>query len=167
MYLNLSHNQIHGEIPNLTHALELGSLDLSWNNFSSPLPLVASDVYLLDLSHNSLSGSLNHFLCYGKNESHRLQYLDLANNFLSEELLDCWLNWQYLTILNLGGNQFIGNVPASMGALTLLKSLHLHRNSFSGAILVSFANCTELLALDVSENEFGSSIPTWIGENFS
>ncbi|KAL5778748.1 hypothetical protein ACOSQ2_009485 [Xanthoceras sorbifolium] len=167
MYLNFSHNQIHGKIPNLTHALELRSLDLSWNNFSGPLPLVASDVYLLDLSHNSLSGSLNHFLCYGKNESHRLQYLDLANNFLSEELPDCWVNWQYLTILNLGGNQFIGNVLTSMGALTLLKSLHLHRNSFSGAIPVSFANCTELLALDVSENEFGSSIPTWIGENFS
>ncbi|KAL5804551.1 hypothetical protein ACOSQ3_031351 [Xanthoceras sorbifolium] len=111
------------------------------------------NLYYLDLSYNSISDTIPQSLGRLSSLSHLLEYLDLANKFLSGELPDCRVNWQFLKILNLGGNQFIGNVPASMGALTLLESLHLHRNSFSRAIPV--------------ENEFGSSIPTWIGEKFS
>ncbi|KAL0304029.1 UNVERIFIED_CONTAM: Receptor-like protein EIX1 [Sesamum radiatum] len=64
-YLNLSNNLIHGRIPSLLH---FGSdwnvaIDLKCNLLSGPLLPVASNISMLDLSHNKNSGSMHHFLC--------------------------------------------------------------------------------------------------------
>lgn len=129
--LNLSYNQIRGIIPNLT--MTVISLDLSWNKFSGQFPLIPSnDLYVLDVSNNALSGFISHFL--GIKEPSQAKALNLENNFLSEELPDCFLNWKELELLNLGKNNFTGNFPTSIGALSSLESLHLHRNRLSGAI---------------------------------
>ncbi|KAL5737674.1 hypothetical protein ACOSP7_030435 [Xanthoceras sorbifolium] len=167
-YLNLSHNQIHQEIPKFTFAGQISVLDLSSNEFFGPLPHLSFDVlWMLDLSNNALTGSIFQFLCYGMDESKATSILSLENNSLSGEVPDCWMNWQYLNVLNLGNNKFTGNLPPSMGNLSDLQSLTLRKNNLSGVIpFVSLKNCTELEVLDVAENQFAGNILTWIGERF-
>ncbi|KAJ4726451.1 Leucine-rich repeat receptor protein kinase [Melia azedarach] len=164
-FLNLSHNQIRGEIPNLTMSIEI--LDLSWNYFSGPLPLIYAGDFLdsLDLSNNAFSGPIFHFLCIDIKEPMQTRVLNLQNNFLFGELPDCWSNWQNLEALNLGNNEFSGTIPTSMATLSALQSLHLHKNNLSGSIPLSLKNCSSLGVLDLSENKFVGNIPTWIGES--
>ncbi|KAH9803559.1 hypothetical protein KPL71_001820 [Citrus sinensis] len=166
-YLNLSYNQIFGQIPDLNDAAQLETLDLSSNSLSGPLPLIPSSLTTLDLSSNFLSGTLSRFLCNEMNNSMRLQVLNLGNNTLSGEIPDCWMNWSFLFFLHLGENDFTGNLPTSLGTLSSLQILHLRGNRFSGKIPVSLQNCTELRLFDISENEFVGNIPTWIGERLS
>ncbi|KAL5804121.1 hypothetical protein ACOSQ3_030921 [Xanthoceras sorbifolium] len=167
-YLNLSHNQIHQEIPKFSFADQIVVLDLSSNEFFGPLPHISFDVQdILDLSNNALTGSIFQFLCYGMDESKTTSILSLENNSLSGEVPDCWMNWQYLNVLNLGNNKFTGNLPPSMGNLSYLQSLTLRKNNLSGVLpFVSLKNCTKLEVLDAAENQFAGNILTWIGERF-
>ncbi|KAL5804788.1 hypothetical protein ACOSQ3_031588 [Xanthoceras sorbifolium] len=78
------------------------------------------------------------------------------------------MNWQNLMVLNVGNNQFIGNLPPSMGKLTALRSLILRKNNLSGVIpFVSLENCTKLEVLNAAENQFTGNVLTLIGERFS
>ncbi|XP_030936130.1 receptor-like protein EIX2 [Quercus lobata] len=167
-YLNLSHNQINGEIPNNPSILSTSSvIDLSSNQFKGSLPYISSSVIVLDLSHNSFSKSISSFLCFKSNDSKSIGYLNLEKNNLSGKIPDCWMKWNSLVVLNLANNNFSGNFPASIGSLTRLKSLHLYNNKFSGNLPLSLRNCENLVTIDVAENEFVGSIPSWIGHRFS
>ena len=158
--LNLSHNLIHGEIPMI---LSASVIDLSSNHFKGPLPCISSNVYVLDLSNNSFSGSISHFFCFKVNEHKTIGYLNLGKNLLSGIIHDCLMNWNDLVVLNLGYNNFSGIIPASMGSLASLQSLHLYKNKFFGKLPSSLKNCTELVTIDVAENRFAGNIPSWIG----
>ncbi|KAL4597228.1 hypothetical protein ACB092_12G219600 [Castanea dentata] len=162
--LNLSHNLIHGEIPNSPVVLSASVIDLSSNHFKGPLPCISSNVNVLDLSNNSFSGSISHFFCFKVNEQKYIGYLNLEKNLLSGIIPDCLMKWNYLEVLNLGNNNFSGNIPSSMGSLTSLKSLHLYKNKFSGKLPSSLKNCEELVSIDVAENRFAGNIPSWIGQ---
>ncbi|KAL5735932.1 hypothetical protein ACOSQ2_030720 [Xanthoceras sorbifolium] len=167
--LNLSHNQIHQEIPKFIYAGQISILDLSSNEFFGPLPHISFDVgMILDLSNNALTGSIFQFLCYGMDELKTTKILNLENNSLSGEVPNCWMNWKNLLVLNLGNNQFTGNLPPSMGNLSVLQSLTLRKNNFSGVLpFVSLKNSTKLKVLDAAENQFAGNVLTWIGERFS
>ncbi|KAH9803407.1 hypothetical protein KPL71_001749 [Citrus sinensis] len=165
--LDLGHNQIHGELTNLTKASQLSFLRLMANNLSGPLPLISSNLIGLDLSGNSFSGSIFHFLCYTINAGMKLQFLFLDRNILQGNLPDCWMSYQNLMMLDLSNNKFIGNLPTSFGSLSSLVSLHLRKNRLSGTMPISLKNCTSLMTLDVGENEFFGNIPSWFGEMFS
>ncbi|GKV09000.1 hypothetical protein SLEP1_g20566 [Rubroshorea leprosula] len=153
VFLNLSHNQIHGRLPSIS----------TFNDSSSQ---IFFDLFFLDLSNNLLSGSLFNFLCLGVNETMDQMYiLKLSNNFLSGELPDCWSKWSNLGVIALENNRFIGKIPSSMGNLQSLNSLHLRRNNFLGEIPMSIRNCAYLETLDFGENELVGSIPSWMGHN--
>ncbi|XP_065628255.1 receptor-like protein EIX2 isoform X3 [Quercus suber] len=162
-YLNLSHNLIHGEIPNSPVMLSTLVIDLSSNHFKGPLPYISSNVYMLDLSNNSFSRSISHFFCFRVNETKNIEHLNLQKNLLSGIIPDCLMNWNNLKVLNLGNNNFSGSIPASMGSLTYLHSLHLYDNKFFGKLPSSLKNCEELVIIDVAENRFAGNIPSWIG----
>ncbi|KAK2639679.1 hypothetical protein Ddye_027474 [Dipteronia dyeriana] len=164
--LNLSHNQIHGEIRSLNKKIHFDSLDLSSNNLSGPLPLIYPK-YRFDLSNNKFSGSISHFVCHRMHESKETDFLKLRGNLFSKELPDCWKIWPFLRILDLGNNKFAGNIPISIGTLSELLSLRLRKNYLSGTIPTSLGNCTKLRALDVGENELVGTIPIWIGDRLS
>ncbi|XP_044463491.1 receptor-like protein EIX2 [Mangifera indica] len=167
VYLDLSHNSIYGLIPNLIELDKLEFLDLSSNNLSGPLPLIALSLYMFDLSNNSFSGSIFHFLCHEINASKSLlQILILKKNLFHGNLPDCWENFPYLTVLNLNENNFSGNIPISFGSLSSLQYLHLRKNNFFGTVPVSLKNCTEILTLDLGENSFVGNVPTWLGVSF-
>ena len=69
-YLNLSHNQINGEIPNNPSILSTSLvIDLSSSHFKGSLHNISSSVIVLDLSDNSFSKSISSFLCFKTNDS--------------------------------------------------------------------------------------------------
>jgi Leucine-rich repeat (LRR) protein len=154
-YLNLSHNHIHGQIRNIPTTLYISSMiDISSNLFKGPLPLISSNVSILDLSDNLLFGSISHFLCYKMTELKEMALLNLGKNHLSGEITNCWENWKKLLVLNLGNNNFTGSIPTSIESLSLLKSLHLFKNKISGTLLSILKNCEDLQIIDINENQF-------------
>ena len=136
-------------------------IDLRSNHFKVPLPYIYSNVTMLDLSNNLFVG------CYKMNESKQTELLNLGKNLLSGKIPDCWMKWNSLVVLNLENNNFIGNIPALIGSLTLLRSLHLYNNKFSRKLPYSLKNCEELVIIDVAENKFEGSMPSRIGHRCS
>ncbi|XP_075514230.1 receptor-like protein EIX2 [Primulina tabacum] len=164
-YLNLSGNSILGHIPSLTN---FGSgkkiaVDLKWNFITGPLPIISSNITMLDFSYNHISGSMQNFLCNNGTQENRLEILDLGYNQLSGEIPDCWMNWSRLRVIRLHSNfNLSGEIPRSARFLTVLESLHLRRNNLSGT-LPSFVNeLTGLKVLDLGRNHFTGRIPKWI-----
>ncbi|CAN6722649.1 unnamed protein product [Malus baccata var. baccata] len=165
-YLNLSHNQLFGEIQNIVAAP--GSIvDLGSNQFTGALPIVPTSLYVLDLSNSSFSGSVFHFFCDRPDEPKQLSFLLLGNNLLTGKVPDCWMSWQYLVALNLENNYLTGNVPMSMEYLQVLESLHLRNNHLYGELPHSLQNCTRLSVVDLGGNGFVGSIPVWMGKSLS
>ncbi|XP_075661366.1 receptor-like protein EIX2 [Castanea sativa] len=168
-YLNISHNQIYGEIPHIPMMFSYSEIviDMSSNRFKGLLPCISSNVSFLDLSNNSLSGSISHFLCYKMNEPKYVRFLNLGKNLLSGKLSNCWMMWKNLYALNLGKNNFTGSIPTSIGYLVRLSYLHLDNNRFSRKLPSSLKNCKQLVTIDVAKNDFVGSIPSWIGHRLS
>ncbi|KAL7259398.1 hypothetical protein ACSBR1_005322 [Camellia fascicularis] len=67
-FVDLLHNQIHGEIPYLFIASKVQYIYLNSNHFSGPLPRISSNLEDLDFSNNSFSGDISHFLCDRKDK---------------------------------------------------------------------------------------------------
>ncbi|KDO58288.1 hypothetical protein CISIN_1g002600mg [Citrus sinensis] len=144
VYLNLSTNQIYGEIPNCDR----------------PLPLVPSPG-LLDLSNNALSGSIFHLICKRENEADNIYvYLKLSKNYFSGDIPDCWMNWPNLLVLNLGlsilnlrSNKLHGSLPIQLCRLNSLQILDVAHNSLSGIIPRCINNFTAMAAANSSDQD--------------
>ncbi|KAK2999125.1 hypothetical protein RJ639_022919 [Escallonia herrerae] len=165
IYLNLSHNQLHGVIPSIPKVkLTYAMMYLSHNRFSGSLPRLSANVAELDLSNNWFTGGLSHFLCGSTDKPNQLQILHLGDNLLSGDIPDCWMNWPSLIYVALGNNNLKGNIPSSMGYLSDLRSLHLRNNSLNGEVPMALQKCMKLVIIDVSENEFCGSVTSWMGK---
>ncbi|KAL8459256.1 hypothetical protein ACS0TY_036657 [Phlomoides rotata] len=160
--LTLSHNNLSGKIPDLI-GLKNKYIYLGSNQFSGSLPRVTGTLRQLDLSNNSFSGGVSHLLCDTRNENYNLSVLNLGGNQLIGELPDCWMKWPSLKYLNLGNNNMSGSIPNSIGHLAALQSLNLYGNRLSGAIPFSMHNCTELVKIDFRDNNLDGGLPTWVG----
>eukprot|EP00261_Vitis_vinifera_P034048 XP_019075291.1 PREDICTED: LRR receptor-like serine/threonine-protein kinase GSO1 isoform X1 [Vitis vinifera] len=160
--IDLSDNQISGNLSGVL--LNNTFIDLSSNFFMGELPRLSPQVSRLNMANNSFSGPISPFLCQKLNGKSNLEILDMSTNNLSGELSHCWTYWQSLTHLNLGNNNLSGKIPGSMGSLFELKALHLHNNSLSGDIPPSLRNCTSLGLLDLGGNKLSGNLPSWMGE---
>ncbi|XP_024184602.1 receptor-like protein EIX1 isoform X2 [Rosa chinensis] len=166
VFLDLSNNQLHGEIQYINVGAPFSIIDLSSNQFNGSLPLVSSTIELLDLSNSSFSGSLFHFFCDRMDIPKKLYFLHLGNNHLSGEIPDCWMNWLNLQAITLGNNNLTGKIPSSIGHLHILESLHLRNNHLSGDLPQSLQNCTQLLVVDLGKNKLSGGLPIWMGKSF-
>ncbi|KAG4380546.1 hypothetical protein GLYMA_16G191800v4 [Glycine max] len=168
LYLNLSHNHIHGElVTTIKNPISIQTVDLSTNHLCGKLPHLSNDVYELDLSTNSFSESMQDFLCNNQDKPMQLEFLNLASNNLSGEIPDCWINWPFLVEVNLQSNHFVGNFPPSMGSLAELQSLEIRNNLLSGIFPTSLKKTSQLISLDLGENNLSGTIPPWVGEKLS
>ncbi|XP_023742066.1 receptor-like protein EIX2 [Lactuca sativa] len=164
-HLNLSSNNISGQVPDLSSNFDYRSvIDLSSNRFYGPIPNVSSTLVSLNLSRNKFSGEIS-LLC--QIVGGLLQFLDLSDNFLTGQLPDCVWHFKDLKVLNLGNNYLSGMLPTSLGYLVQLEALYLFNNNFSGELSLSLKNCTKLNFLDLGANKFFGNIPVWIGESLS
>lgn len=121
----------------------IARLDLSYNNFSGPLPVEASrmsSLKFLVLAYNNFTGSIPSE--YGNLSG--LQALDLSFNNLN------------------------GSIPRSLGNLRSLLWLMLANNSLTGPIPPELGNCSSLLWLNLANNQLSGEMPsqlTSIGTN--
>jgi len=97
--------QISSSLGNLTF---LNYLDLSYNNFVGPLPLL---------------GRLQ-----------QLHILFLYNNSLSGIIPDALTNCSNLTAIDLSSNLLVGSIPTKLGLLSNLGYLNLMSNQLNGSI---------------------------------
>ncbi|PIN10042.1 Leucine-rich repeat protein [Handroanthus impetiginosus] len=185
-YLDISKNNISGELPQFEEAINrpYRRLIMHSNSFHGPFRPIPSDVLLFDISNNSVSGNLNipvqngkiltlEVLIVSNNQLNgsipsilckikTMTILDLANNQFSGEVPGCIGQMETLAMLDLTNNTLHGEIPSSFSSLTL-SSLHLENNKFQGR-LPSMENMTYLRILNVGKNSFTGVIPPWIGQ---
>ncbi|KAD2804403.1 hypothetical protein E3N88_37780 [Mikania micrantha] len=171
IYLDLSKNEIGGKLPlfhfHTSDQVTYRILNMNSNKFEGSLAVFPSNVYLLDLSNNLLSGGLpqttgtmNLTL-----EVSSITILDLSQNKLSGRLPDCLGNLIYLEAMDLSNNNITGLLPCSLGSLRYLRTLHLHNNRFEGNLPQSLKNLRRLFTMDIGYNFLVGDIPFWIGES--
>ncbi|KAM7512685.1 hypothetical protein LguiB_011560 [Lonicera macranthoides] len=165
VYLNISKNQFHGPLPDLSLLfVNFAAVDINSNSFEGPIPSLPPNTSYLNLSKNRFSGSVS-TLCTIMTEF--LHLLDLSNNLLSGEVPDCWIKAKELEILDLASNNFSGKIPTSFGFLYRLQFLSLHNNNFMGEVPSSLKNCTLLEVNDMSANQLSGKVPSWIGTHLT
>ncbi|KAH7841793.1 hypothetical protein Vadar_034443 [Vaccinium darrowii] len=142
-YLNLSHNFLNSSLPKvITQFPKLTVLDLSFNQLVGPLLtalLTSSTVQELHLENNLFSGSIE-FSPSSTFETN-LQVLDLSHNQLSGYFPDGFGSLTGLKVLNLAMNNLSGSLPSS--GVSSLSSLDISQNHFTGPLPNNFSNSLE------------------------
>ncbi|XP_007029633.2 PREDICTED: LRR receptor-like serine/threonine-protein kinase FLS2 isoform X1 [Theobroma cacao] len=185
--LNVSFNQLQGQLPNPLNVAPFADVDFSSNLFEGPIPVPTVEIELLDLSNNQLSGPIPQnmsesmpnliFLSLSSNqltggipntigEMLSLQVIDLSRNKLDGSIPPSIGNCSYLKVLDLRNNNLSGVIPDTLGQLLQLQSLHLNNNNLTGSIPPSFKSLSSLETLDLGNNSLFGSIPLWIGDGF-
>jgi len=149
-YLDLSYNQIQGEIPiSICNAIELEVLDLSNNSFFGTIlqcliELSGKALVVLNLRTNNLNGTIPD--AFPRNCS--LQTLALNKNQLKGGLPKSLANCSRLEVLD-------------MKTTSMLRILVLRSNKFYGRITHPKPNATWPMfqIIDVASNNFISNLP--------
>jgi hypothetical protein len=103
----------------------------------------------------------------------RKALVDLYNHTQGSSWTQTWdlsapvSTWYGVTVVNdkvvaidLVNNGLSGTLPASIGALSKLKTLNLHKNNLQGAIPASIGELTALKSLNLSLNQMEGLLPT-------
>jgi hypothetical protein len=109
---------------------------------------------LVDLSHNSYSGSLPSCL-----NLQGVEHLLLQGNKLTGPIPNSVFNSSSLLTLDLRDNNFFGNIPYEIGALPNLRILLLKGNNFSGTIPNQLCWLRNISIMDLSKNSLSETIP--------
>ncbi|XWS17692.1 hypothetical protein CRYUN_Cryun33cG0089200 [Craigia yunnanensis] len=159
--LNLSSNQLYGEIPqDIFSSSSLRFLNLSNNNFTGQIPSGSiSRLEVLDLSNNMLSGNIPQEI----GSFYSLKFLDLGGNVLMGKIPISISNITTLQFLTLSSNQLVGLIPHELGKMKNLKWIYLGYNNLSGEIPKEIGMLTSLNHLDLVYNNLTGQIPSSLG----
>ncbi|PPR87747.1 hypothetical protein GOBAR_AA32947 [Gossypium barbadense] len=175
--IDLHGNQLQGQKP--IFPPKVVYLDYSSNNFSSVLPHEIGEFLQLacffSLSRNNFHGSIPKSICQGSS----LLVLDLSNNSLSGSVPECLIQMSVsLGVLNLKRNNLSSNIPDTfpenylrnnqiddtfhchLKSTSRLRVLVLRSNKFKRDV-----NCREnitwlmLQIIDLASNSFGGKLP--------
>ncbi|CAL9137574.1 unnamed protein product, partial [Musa acuminata var. zebrina] len=167
-YLFLSNNSFSGNLsPRITNPMpSLQWFDLSTNNMSGEIPFSCCQLrnleglQLSENNFNKLVGGVPDSLC----NLQTLGSLHLSHNNLSRPIPHCLKSCTELSTLDLGHNNFIGNIPTWIEeSLLYLKTLSLRSNAFNGSI-PQLSYLPSLRILDLSNNNFSGTIPQSFGD---
>lgn len=158
-YVDMSHNQIDGELPAKLEAKTWQELHLNSNQLKGSIPKLLRNITKLDISRNSLSAPLPSDF-----QAPELAALVLFSNHIPGSVPLSICDLQSLAILDLSNNLLVGELPqcrvASLGISTLL----LENNSLSGEFPSFLRSCMKITFLDLARNNFHGSLPKWIGD---
>ncbi|KAL7136194.1 hypothetical protein ABFS83_10G013100 [Erythranthe nasuta] len=180
--LDLSSNQLKGQIPNWIWEIGNGSLklvNLSFNmldDFQKSYKLPSLD--FLDLHSNRIQGELPIPPPYSRYVDFSFNYFNnsiphdignlfplaiffsVSNNKLTGEIPASICNASYLQVLDLSANALNGSIPSCLPNKNLdLRVLSLARNNLSGDIPDTFTDNCNLKTLDLENNVFRGKIP--------
>ncbi|XVF78843.1 hypothetical protein PTKIN_Ptkin14bG0169900 [Pterospermum kingtungense] len=155
--LNLSHNLLTTleQIPGKTLAV----LDLRSNLLQGSVNLqIPEFLQAFFIAENKLTGNIPSFIC----NCSSLLVLDLSNNSLSGTIPECLGNFSdSLEVMNLQMNNFSGKIPDSF-MNNSLTNLFLNDNQLEGLIPPSLANCGSLEILNLANNKLTDTFPHWL-----
>ncbi|PON51101.1 Leucine-rich repeat domain containing protein, partial [Parasponia andersonii] len=182
IHLDLSDNQIHGEIPswiweigdghlnslNLSRNYLVGMqvpyslpqflnvLDLHLNHLRGKIPSLPPLAQYVDFSSNSFTSSipaeLGHDLSF-------LGFFSVSNNSLRGVIPKSICNASSLQVLDLSANKFGGKIPECMSNMSRLVTLNLGNNKFRGSIHNGFPAVCKLKILDLNGNSIEGRVP--------
>ncbi|KAM2984019.1 hypothetical protein FF2_009878 [Malus domestica] len=180
--LDLSENQIHGEIPNwIWRISNLVQLNLSCNSLvtlQGPFLNLTSTLSLLDLHSNQLQGQipmlpqLATYLDYSRNNFSSsipadigdfltyTMFFSFSSNKLNGSIPESMCNKPYLQVLDLSNNSLSGPIPQCLTAMSsTLAVLNLRGNKLSGTLPDNFPQPCSLQTLDLNGNVIGGQFP--------
>ncbi|KAJ7950125.1 Leucine-rich receptor-like protein kinase family protein [Quillaja saponaria] len=162
--LNLSMNQFTGSLPEMINCTKLLALDVSHNQLAGNLP---SWIFRLGMQSVSLSGINVSRSNYPSLTSitasyHGLQLLDLSSNTFSGEIPSNIGVLHSLQLLNLSTNSVFGSIPAGIGELKSLYVLDLSVNELEGSIPSEIEGAVSLNVLRLQMNFLTGKIPSEI-----
>ncbi|KAL1211715.1 Receptor-like protein 30 [Cardamine amara subsp. amara] len=161
-YLNLSNNKLEGQAPGCLWGMM--SAIRSHNSFSSfekPVRIL-DEIPMQMLAFNSISfrGPFPSWIC----KLRWVILLDLSNNSLSGSIPQClWNSTTTLGALVLHNNNFSGILPDIFFNATRLKALDVSSNQFEGKLPKSLINCTSIQLLNAQGNRIKDEFPSWLG----
>ncbi|RWW54272.1 hypothetical protein BHE74_00039156 [Ensete ventricosum] len=156
--LDLSYNQLYGELPGFNYVYDLEVLRLRNNRFTGFLPsgLLKGDSLVLselDLSANNLTdnqfkGNLSVIAKWGND----LEYIDLSQNLLMGPIPDVTSQFLLLSYLNFSHNALVETIPEVLVQYPKLTNLDLSSNQLSGPILNDLLASSTLQELHLQNN---------------
>ncbi|XP_051195023.1 receptor-like protein 2 [Lolium perenne] len=168
--LGLNDCSLSGHIPHwLSKLTNLRMIFLLNNRLTEPIPDWISSLnflFCLDISNNSLTGTIPSALM----DMPMLRSDKIAPNVFELPAYDKIPSLQYLRpgafpkVLNLGMNNFSGEIPKGIGKLQTLLSLNLSYNKLSGGIPQSLCALKNLQVLDFSSNHLTGTIPNTLND---
>ncbi|XP_071681143.1 receptor-like protein EIX2 [Lolium perenne] len=178
-FLNVSLNQLTGELPPSLEFMSVNVLSMQSNLLSGLIPKLSRTVEILDISRNSLNGFVPNFrapqlkiaVLFSNSITgtipmsicrlQKLQVLDISNNLLSKELPDCRRRELEQWIPSNNNSPRVNSTTAfSLKITTLL----LSNNSLSSGFPLFLRHCGSLMFLDLAQNKFTGELPRWISE---
>ncbi|XP_044403541.1 receptor kinase-like protein Xa21 [Triticum aestivum] len=160
--LDLSYNNFVGPLPVLGHLQQLQTLSLNNNRLNGMIPdslTNCSSLDTLDLSVNFLVGPIPPNLDLLSN----LTYLDLSSNMLVGQIPPKLVSLSKLVTLDLSHNMLVGPIPPNLDLLSNLTYLDLSRNLLVGQIPLKIVSLPKLATLDLSTNMLVGQIPPKLG----
>ncbi|KAL1225959.1 Receptor like protein 23 [Cardamine amara subsp. amara] len=180
-YIDLSHNEIKGKIPewlwshprlstlnlinNSFHSFEgsaevlvnssLRLLFLGSNNFEGALPTLPLSIEAFLADYNSFRGEIPLSIC---NRS-SLNFLDLSYNNFTGPIPQCLSKF---TFVHLRKNNLDGRIPDAFHASASLRRLDVGFNRLTGKLPRSLRNCSSLKFLIVDNNKIEDNFPFWL-----
>ncbi|KAI4382912.1 hypothetical protein MLD38_008809 [Melastoma candidum] len=160
--LDMSSNYFSGRISSdfgdMTSSLLL--LNLSNNSLAGSIPTTVGSLKalnFLDLSVNRLSGSIPQEI----GQATSLRELRLQKNQLSGSVPSSIGTCLPLTTLILSENYLVGTIPVEISKLANLQFVDLSFNNFTGALPKQLANLAHLLNFNISHNHFSGRTSSW------
>ncbi|KAA8517585.1 hypothetical protein F0562_017785 [Nyssa sinensis] len=162
----------NGNIPNeLGNLAELSFLALNSNNFSGGIPPSLgrlSKLYWLDVAENQLTGSLpiSTNTTPGLNLLKNAKHFHFNKNQLSGKIPERLFSSD-MTLIHIlfDGNQFIEEIPSTLGFVQTLEVLRLDRNALSGNVPSNLNNLTNVIELNLAHNNLSGPLPDLAGMN--
>ncbi|KAM7481308.1 hypothetical protein LguiB_005891 [Lonicera macranthoides] len=162
--LDLSDNQIGGEIPNWIWKVGNGSLsylNLSLNFLENlQEPYVIPDLNVLDLHSNHLRGKL-------PLPPRTTTYVDFSSNYFSSSIpVGIGNNIRSTYLFSVANNNLTGTIPISICNTTNLELLNMSNNSLSGPIPLCLIEWGETLGvLNLEKNRLSGNLSGTFQEN--
>ena len=152
--LDANNNNMSDKIPTwICNQTTLDTLLLRNNFFQGQIPCDTIQIRLLDLSQNSLSGSLPSW------SSENLRHVHLGRNNFSGPIPKAFLNMSDLLTLDINDNRLSGRIPSAIGKFLSLKILLLRGNRLSGRIPTQLCQLININLMDLSSNFLSGTIP--------
>ncbi|TYI58311.1 hypothetical protein E1A91_D11G347600v1, partial [Gossypium mustelinum] len=122
----------------------------------TPLPLLQ----WYDASNNSLIGEIPSSICSFTS----LTVMLLDENNLEGTNPKCIGNLSSsLIVVNLGNNNFHGQIPENFAKGCMLRSLRIGNNELEASLPRPLGNCKGLNLLNVGNNNLNDTFPSWLG----